>query len=107
VVEIELRSAQSLSLADRVALFNAAYEGYVMPFRLEEPSLSFMESSFDTDLDASRVAFRDGNPVGLANLAIRGDEGWIGGVGVVSAARRQGLGETLMRAVHDEARRAG
>ena len=58
-----------------------------------------MESSFDIDLDASRVAFRDGEPVGLANLAVRGDEGWIGGVGVVSAARAaSGVGETLMRA---------
>jgi ribosomal protein S18 acetylase RimI-like enzyme len=107
MTEFKLRPAQSLTLAERVALFNAAYEGYVMPFHLEEPALSFMERSFDMDLEASRVAFRDGEPVGLANLAIRGDEGWIGGVGVVSAARREGLGETLMRAVHDEARARG
>jgi ribosomal protein S18 acetylase RimI-like enzyme len=107
MTELGLHSVRSLSPAERVALFNAAYEGYVMPFHLEEPQLSFMERSFDFDLDASRVAFRDGEPVGLANLAIRGDEGWIGGVGVVSSARRQGLGETLMRAVHEEARARG
>jgi len=106
-MSLEIRPGSSLLLAERVTLFNAAYEGYVVPFHLEEPMLSFMESSFDVDLDATRVAFRDGEPVGLANLAIRGDEGWIAGVGVVSAARRAGIGETLMRAVHDEARARG
>ncbi|MDX6480432.1 MAG: hypothetical protein QOG85_942 [Gaiellaceae bacterium] len=105
--EIEIRSLQALSLAERVAVFNAAYEGYVMPFHLEEPMLAFMESSFDVDLEASRVAVRDGRPVGLANLAVRGDEGWVAGVGVVSAARRAGLGEKLMTALHEEARARG
>src|SRR5437016_6468685 len=106
-VALELRPTASLSLADRVTLFNTAYEGYVVPFHLEEPQLVSMETSFDVDTDASLVAFRDGEPVGLANLAIRGDEGWIAGVGVVSGARRQGIGEKLMRAVHDEARARG
>jgi hypothetical protein len=63
-----------------------------------------MIDSFDIDRDASRVAVRNGEPVGFANLAIRGDEAWVGGVGVVPAARRQGIGEVLMRALHDEAR---
>ncbi len=104
---IELRPASILSLAERVALMNAGYEGYVVPFHLEEPMLAFIERSFDVDLDASLVAFREGEAVGVANLAIRGDEGWIAGVGVVSAARRQGLGETLMRTVHEQARARG
>jgi hypothetical protein len=53
------------------------------------------------------VAYRDGEPVGLANLAVRGRDAWIGGVGVVASARRAGVGEALMRAVHDEARARG
>ena len=44
--------------------------------------------------------------LGFANLALRGEEAWVGGVGVVPAARRQGIGETLMRALHEEARAA-
>ena len=36
-------------------------------------------------------------------LGIRGDEGWIGGMGVATAHRRAGIGEALMRAVLDEA----
>jgi N-acetylglutamate synthase-like GNAT family acetyltransferase len=63
-----------------------------------------MDESFDIDLDASRVAYRDREPIGLANLGIRGEDGWIGGVGVVDSARRSGVGETLMRALREEAR---
>lgn len=63
-----------------------------------------MDDAYDIDVDASRVATRDGSPVGLANLGIRYEDGWIGGVGVVPEARRSGVGEALMDAVHEEAR---
>jgi GNAT superfamily N-acetyltransferase len=106
-MSLDLRRASSLSLGERAALFNAAYEGYVMPFHVEEEQLAFMERSFDVDVDASRIALRDGAPVGLANLAVRGDEGWVAGLGVVPAARRSGAGEVLMRTLHDEARARG
>jgi ribosomal protein S18 acetylase RimI-like enzyme len=104
---LEVRSARSLAPGERAALFNAAYEGYVLPFHLDEQQLAFMDNAFDVDLDASLVAFRDGAPVGLANLAVRGTDAWIAGVGVVTAARRSGVGEALMRALHEEARKRG
>jgi hypothetical protein len=34
-MSLDRRPASSLSLAERVALFNAAYEGHVMPMHLE------------------------------------------------------------------------
>jgi ribosomal protein S18 acetylase RimI-like enzyme len=106
-VTVELRPASSLELSELADLFTAAYEGYLLPFRIDEPTLRFMVDTYDIDLDASRVAFRDDEPVGLGNLAVRGEDGWIGGVGVVPGARRGGLGEMLMRALHDEARARG
>jgi GNAT superfamily N-acetyltransferase len=106
-VDLDLRPASSLSPGKRAELFTAAYEGYVMPFQIDEAALLWMQEKFDFDLDASRVAYPDGEPVGLANLAVRGADAWIGGVGVVASARRSGVGETLMRAVHDEARSLG
>jgi ribosomal protein S18 acetylase RimI-like enzyme len=106
-VSIELRPASTLPAAERVELFNAAYEGYVIPFRLDEALLQLMTDAFDLDLDASRIAFRNGEPVGLGNLGLRGDQAWIGGVGVIASARRQGIGETLMRALHEEAAARG
>ena len=106
-MSIELRPASSLSAAERVALFNAAYEDYVIPFRLDESALTGMIDWFDLDVEASRVAIRDGEPAGFGNLGLRGDQGWIGGVGVVTSARRQGIGELLMQALHDESAARG
>ncbi len=63
-----------------------------------------LQEALDFDLDAFRIAYPDGEPVGLANLAVRGQDAWIGGIGVIASARRAGVGETLMRALHDEAR---
>ena len=103
-MSLELRSARTLSVGERAELFTAAYEGYVVPMRIDEASLVWMQEKFDFDLDASRIAYREGEPVGLANLAVRGRDAWIGGVGVVASARRAGVGEALMRAVHEEAR---
>ena len=104
---LELRPAAAFSLDELAALFNAGYQDYFLPFRIDPLSLRAMNDAFDVDADASRVALRDGEPVGLANLALRGAEAWVGGVGVVPDARRGGVGEALMRALHEEARARG
>jgi GNAT superfamily N-acetyltransferase len=106
-VTLALRPASSFGLDELAGLFTAAYEGYVIPFVVDEPRLRFMVGAFDLDLDGSRVAVRDGEPVGLANLGVRGERGWIGGVGVVPAARRSGIARQLMEALHAQARRLG
>jgi GNAT superfamily N-acetyltransferase len=106
-VTLDFRSARSLAPGKRAELFNAAYEGYLVSFHVDEATLALMDDVFDLDLDASRIAYLDGAAVGLANLGVRGEDAWVGGVGVVPAARRSGVGEALMRALHDEARTRG
>jgi GNAT superfamily N-acetyltransferase len=106
-VSLEIRSARSLTPGERADLFNAAYEGYLLPFHVDVTTLELMDGAFDLDLDASRIAFRDSEPAGLGNLGVRGEDAWIGGVGVVAAARRSGVGEALMRALHEQARERG
>jgi GNAT superfamily N-acetyltransferase len=106
-VSLEIRSARALPPAERAELFNAAYEGYLIPFHVDVATLEFMDRAFDLDLDASRIAFCDGEPAGLGNLGVRGEDAWIGGVGVVADARRSGVGEALMRALHEQARERG
>ena len=105
--DLDIRSARSLSLDERANLFNAAYEGYLVPFHLDTQQLQSMDEAFDLDLGASRVAFRDGEPIGLGNLGVRGEDAWIGGIGVVPAARRKGIGEALMRELHEQGRGRG
>ena len=106
-MSIELHAASSLTPGERAELNNAAFEGYFVPFHVDERAVLAMTKWFDLDVDASRIAARDGEPVGFGMLGVRGENAWIGGVGVVPAARRAGVGEALMRALHDEARARG
>jgi Acetyltransferase (GNAT) family len=97
--EPELVPASCLDDAELAALFTAAYERYLVPFVVDENAVRFLTESYDLDRDASRIALRNGQPVGLANLGLRGEDAWIGGVGVVPSERRRGTRRTLMRAV--------
>lgn len=87
--------ADTLSLEQLAALFNAGYEGYVVPFRVEAGQLASWIAAWQIDLSRSRVAPGEG----VALLAVRGERGWVGGLGVVPAARRRGVGHALMEAV--------
>jgi ribosomal protein S18 acetylase RimI-like enzyme len=104
---MELAPASRYSYAELAEIFNAGYEGYFTPFSLDEAAFRLMSTAFDDDLDASRVALVDGAPAGICKLAIRGDRGWIGGVGVAALHRGTGVGGALMRAVLDVGRSRG
>ena len=104
---LELQPASSLPAEELAALFTRAYEGYTVPMQIDEEALRFLVRTFDLVLDAGLVAFDADEPVGLVNLGIRGERGWIGGLGVVALARRKGIGRTLMEAEHEQARARG
>jgi ribosomal protein S18 acetylase RimI-like enzyme len=96
--------AARFSYAELAEIFNAAYEGYFAPVALDEATFRLTSRLWDDDLEASRVALVDGKPAGICKLAIRGERGWIAGVGVAAPHRGQGVGEALMREVLDVAR---
>jgi len=96
---VNIVSAGSRSRAELAATFTAGYEGYFLPITVDEPALAFMVDAWDIDLDRSRVALRDGEPIGVTMLGVRGDRGWVGGLGVIAAERRHGVGRALMEAV--------
>jgi ribosomal protein S18 acetylase RimI-like enzyme len=104
---VALEPASRRSYAELAAIFNAGYEGYFTPFTLDEAAFRSMSTMWDDDLEASRVVLVDGEPAGICKLAIRGDRGWIAGIGVTPARRGKGLGEELMRGVLAEARERG
>ena len=106
-VLLELRPAAELDDEALAELFTAAYEGYLVPFSVDVPALRSLTEAYDLDRDASRIAVRGAERVGLANLGLRGPEAWIGGVGVVPTERRRGTGRALMDAVHEAARSRG
>lgn len=87
--------ATELSVAELAELFTRAYEGYYVPVAVDERVMQYMIDAWDIDLSRSRV--EPGR--GFCNLGVRGERGWIGGVGVVPEARRHGVGRALMEAV--------
>ena len=102
---MELGPASRYSYAELAEIFNAGYEGYFTPFNLDEAAFRLMSTTVDDDLGASRVVLVDGAPAGICKLAVRGDRGWIGGIGVAAPYRGNGVGEALMRTVLDVERR--
>jgi GNAT superfamily N-acetyltransferase len=104
---LKLSPASELDLEGLAKLFNAAYEGYPVPMHVDAGVVEFMFDALDLSPERSRVASRAGEPVGVAMLGVRQSRGWVGGMGVVTAARRTGVGMQLMRAIMDEARAAG
>ena len=107
MVTVALEPASRWSYAELAEIFNAAYEGYFTPFALDEAAFRFMSTTWDDDLDASRVALVDGEPAGICKLAVWGDRGWIAGIGVTAPQRSTGVGKALMRDVLEEAARLG
>jgi GNAT superfamily N-acetyltransferase len=104
VATLRLEAASSLSLEQLAALFTAAYDGYPLPMHVDAAGLARMIETNDLDLDAARIARVAGEPTGICMLGVRGDEGWIGGMGVVPQHRREGIGEAIMREVLEQAR---
>lgn len=92
---MRLVPSEQLSLAELAELFTRGYEGYFVPMHFDEPTLRYMVDTWDIDLSRSRVV----PGKGLCNLAIRGDRGWIGGIGVVPEERGNGVGRALMESV--------
>jgi GNAT superfamily N-acetyltransferase len=102
-MSVELVPAVDVPAVTRAGVFTASYADYFAPVHVDEEALLRMDTLWDIDLQRSRVALLDGEPVGFANLGLRGDAGWIGGVGVVPEHRRSGMGRRLMDAVLAEA----
>lgn len=77
--------------------FVEGFRGYLVPVEIDEEAFAALIASEHVDLSVSLVALdHGGDPVGICLLAIRGEDGWCGGLGVTPAGRRQGLGRRLM-----------
>ena len=63
---VEFRRSSEFSLAELASVFTASYDGYFIPFVIDEAQLRYMIEVFDLDLSRSLVAVERERPVGLA-----------------------------------------
>lgn len=101
---VTIERATALSLSEMADLYNLTYQGYAVPFHVDADWAAFMCDAFDLMPEHSVIARRGGEAVGIAMLGVRGSRGWVGGMGVAPDARRQGIGEQLMKALITNAR---
>ncbi|HET8811164.1 MAG TPA: GNAT family N-acetyltransferase, partial [Gaiella sp.] len=87
--------ADRFTMAELAELFTRGYEDYFAPVQLDEASMQHIVDAWSIDLSRSRVA----EGLGICNLGVRGDVGWIGGIGVAKEHRGEGIGRVLMNAV--------
>jgi ribosomal protein S18 acetylase RimI-like enzyme len=106
-VSLTLLSAARVPHERRAELWNLAFSDYATPSHFDAPALEAFERACDLDLAGSCVLLEDDEPVGFAMLGVRAPRGWVGGMGVVPAARRRGHAAHLMNALLDESRRRG
>lgn len=104
---MELIPASQLPLDELVSIFNAGYEGYLVPVNMSAEQFQAHLNGNDIDLAASRVARAGTELIGVALLGKRDSRGWVGGIGVIPAYRNQGVGRQLMSAVIEAARASG
>src|SRR5579885_3044602 len=104
---VRLVPASTFSIDELALTFTESFEGYAVPMDVDGPTFRRMAELFDIDADASLVAVRGDERVGLVNVGLRGRSAWIGGMGVTARERRGGIGEALMRAAHESAAERG
>jgi ribosomal protein S18 acetylase RimI-like enzyme len=104
---ITIQSAASIPKGDLVAALNGAYQDYFVPIYLTMPSFEQLVSREDLLLEHSGAALDGDNVVGMGLLGVRGKRAWIGGMGVIPAYRRKGIGRQLMDYLLAQARQIG
>ena len=92
---ITLVPASQIDFKAFLDTFNAAYSDYFVPLHMESEPMRQLIHRDAIDMDASRVALDGETPVGVGMLAVRGAQGWIGGLGVIASHRGQGIGRQL------------
>lgn len=102
--EITCRPVSEVDFDDFTAALNAAYADYYVHIEMTPGSLRSMMSRDGIEMDHSVVALDGETIVGTGLLGVRGARGWIGGMGVVPARRRQGIGRQMMHYLMDRAR---
>lgn len=104
---VSIHPVSEVSSDDFVWALNAAYADYFVPIRLTRQSFADLVAYESIRLEVSAAALYGRRIVGMGLLAVRGQRGWIGGMGVLPEFRRRGIARRIMLYLLDQARRLG
>jgi GNAT superfamily N-acetyltransferase len=105
--QIDFTSTSTFSLDTLGEIFTRSFEGYFYPGTTSGAMLATRARIEQLDLLRSLVMRVDGEPAGIAMLALRGERAWCGGFGVAAPFRGRGLSHQLVAAMLASAREAG
>jgi GNAT superfamily N-acetyltransferase len=102
----EAREATEMSIAELAQVFNASFEGYLIPLRLTPETFAERVVVEAIDL-ASSFVILDRGPVGIVLIARRGERARVAGMGLIPRMRRRGAGTWAMERVIRQAKARG
>lgn len=102
-----ITNADSVPRREFIAALNDAYSDYYVPIHVSGPFFRDMLRRESIRLELSAAAVHEGTVVGTGMLGVRGQRGWIGGMGVVPGWRRRGIGRRMMQHLITQARAQG
>ncbi|MEA4884625.1 MAG: GNAT family N-acetyltransferase [Clostridia bacterium] len=103
-VEYWITPASAIEMDALVDLFNDAYSQYYVDTHVTPDRLMNLIDREDISVENSFIVSSGQYPVGVVFLAIRGERGYICGMGVRLVYQGRGLGELLMRRAIYQAR---
>lgn len=106
-LSVDLVPAADLSYDRLTLLINQVYMNYYLPVWIDAAQFARMCAIEDIDLRKSVVALSDDTPVAIALLALRGDTGWLSGVGVLAPWRRRGIARRVIEHIQALAKTEG
>lgn len=88
------------------AIYNQTRVDYMVPMPMNAARLAEYMSTYDVSREYSQVATaHDGEMLGVNMLGLRENRAWITRLGVLPTTRRNGVGQTLMESLMEQAAR--
>jgi ribosomal protein S18 acetylase RimI-like enzyme len=104
---IPIIPATQVARSGFLAAFNLAYSDYFVPLHFEDQAFDLILQRESIQFGSSAAALIGDQVMGVGMLGVRGQRAWIGGMGVIPAARHQGIGRQMMLWLLDQARALG